>query len=188
MVSGKSETQRQSNILLGNNISVFLQRRLDYIFISQNLQEIDKHTEILKAISTYHSPALCLFQNLNQCQRGLGLWKFNNSLVSNEEYILRLKELINKVKGELNRSNQFCDQVNWETLKYEIRCFTIKFSRDLTKTKKSKQYFLESKIKFLESNLNCDINSAEYINCKNQLEEIYDDAAEGIKVRSKCQQ
>ena len=39
----------------------------------------------------------------------------------------------------------------------------------------------------LESNLNCDINSVEYINCKNQLEEIYDDIAEGIKVRSKCQ-
>ena len=70
----------------------------------------------------------------------------------------------------------------------EIRCFTIKFSKDLAEEKKSKQYFLENKLKFLESNLNCDINSAEYINCKNQLEEIYDDAAEGIKVRSKCQQ
>ena len=93
-----------------------MQRRLDYIFISQNLQEIDKHTEILNAISKYHSPALCSFQNLNQCQRGFGLWKFNNSLVSNEEYILRLKELINKVKGELNRSNQFCDQLKWEVL------------------------------------------------------------------------
>ena len=112
MVSGKSETQRQSNILLGNNISVFLQRRLDYIFISQNLQEIAKHTEILNAISTDHSPVLCSFQNLNQCQRGLGLWKFNNSLVSNEEYILRLKELINNVKGELNRSNHFAPKLN----------------------------------------------------------------------------
>ena len=38
---------------------------------------------------------------------------------------------------------------------------------------------------FLESNLNCDINSV--YNCKNQLEEIYDDIAEGIKVRSECQ-
>ena len=58
-------------------------------------------------------------------------------------------------------------------LKYEIRCFTIKFSKDLARAKKSKQYLLENKLKFLESNLNCDINSAEYINCKNQLEEIY---------------
>ena len=91
--------------------SVFLQRHLDYIFISQNLQEIAKHTAILNAIRTNHSPVLYSFQNFNQCQRGPGLWKFNNSLVSNEEYILRLKELINKVKGELNRSNQFCAQV-----------------------------------------------------------------------------
>ena len=74
-----------------------------------------------------------------------------------------------------------------EMLKYEIRCFTIKFSKDLGKAKKSKQYSLENKLKLLESNLNCDINSVEYINCKNQLEEIYDDIAEGIKVRSKCQ-
>ena len=72
-------------------------------------------------------------------------------------------------------------------LKYEIRFFTIKFSKDLAKARKSKQYFLENKLKLLESNLNCDINSAENIDCKNQLEVIYDDIAEGIKVRSKCQ-
>ena len=82
------------------HFSGFLQRRLDYIFISQNLQEIAKHTEILNAISTDHSPVLCSFQNLNQCQRGTGLWKFSNSLVCNEEYILRLKELINFFKTE----------------------------------------------------------------------------------------
>ena len=50
-----------------------------------------------------------------------------------------------------------------------------------------KQYSLENKLKFLESHLNCDINSVECINCKNQLEEIYDGIAEGIKVISKCQ-
>ena len=88
--------------------SGFIQRRLDYIFIYQ------------KAITTDHSPVWCSFQNLNQCQRGLGLWKFNNSLVCNEKYVLRIKELINKVKGELNHSNQFCDQVKW-------KCWNMKF-------------------------------------------------------------
>ena len=60
------------------------------------------------------------------------------------------------------------------------------FLKDLAKTKKSKQYSLENKLKLLEANLNCGINSSEYINWKNQLEKIYDDSAEGIKV-SKCQ-
>ena len=74
----------------------FIQRCLDYIFISQNFQEIAKHTEILNAIITDH-----LFQNLNQFQSGPGLLKFHNTLVSNEEYLLTLKELIIKIKEEL---------------------------------------------------------------------------------------
>ena len=53
--------------------------------------------------------------------------------------------------------------------------------KDLAKAKKSKQYSLENKLKFLESNLNCDINSVEYINCKNQLEEIFDDIGKAWK-------
>ena len=66
-----------------HHFSGFLQRRLDYSFISQNLQEIAKDTEILNAISTDHSPV--------SCQREPGLWKFNNWLAFNEEYVLRLK-------------------------------------------------------------------------------------------------
>ena len=63
--------------------------------------------------------------------------KFNNFLVSIKEYVLRLIKIINKVKGELNRSNQFYDQVRWEVLKYEIHCFRIKFSKDLAKQAKN---------------------------------------------------
>ena len=125
----KQYTSRQQHL------SGFIQRCLDYIFISHIFQEIAIHAEILNTISTDHSPVLCSFQNLSQCQRGLGLWKFNNSLVCDEEYVLRLKELISKVKGELNHCNQFCDQVKWEVLKYEVRCFSIKFSKYLAKAK-----------------------------------------------------
>ena len=79
------------------------------IRISKNFQEIAKHTEILNAISTDHSPVYVHFKTLIKVKEEI--WKFNNSLVSNKEYVLRLKELVTKVKGELNRSNHFCDQV-----------------------------------------------------------------------------
>ena len=69
----------------------------------------------------------------------------------------------------------------------EIRCFTINFSKDLENAKKSKHYSLENQLKLLESNLNRATNLVEYITCKNQLEEIYDDIAEDIKLRNKCQ-
>ena len=75
---------------------------------------------------------------------------FGNLIESNEENVSKLKERIYKIKEELNCSRQFCNQVKWEVLKYEIGCFAIKFSKDLAKAKKSKQYFLENQIKCLE--------------------------------------
>ena len=62
--------------------SGLIQRLLAYIFISQNFQ-----LKILNSISTDLSPNLCLFQNLNQFQSEPGFRKFNNFLVSNEEYV-----------------------------------------------------------------------------------------------------
>ena len=58
----------------------------------------------------------------------------------------------------------------------------------LSKAKKSKQCSVENQLKLLEWDLNCDVNSVEYIYCKNQLEGIYDDIAECIKVWTKCKQ
>ena len=82
----------------------------DYMFVSQNFQEIAKHTEILIAISTVHSPVLCSFPKSYQFERG-SVFGDLITLVSNEENVLKLKELISKIKGELNFSNQFCK--NW---------------------------------------------------------------------------
>ena len=78
--------------------------------------------------------------------------------MSNEVYVL--KELINKVKDKVG-SVQI-----WNSL------FHNYVFKGFRRSKKSKPYSLDSKLKFLQSNLNCDINSVEYINCKNQLEEI----------------
>lgn len=39
--------------------SGYIQRRLDYIFILKNLQQLVKTTEILNAFSSNHSPVFC---------------------------------------------------------------------------------------------------------------------------------
>ena len=41
------------------HLSGIVQRRLDYIFISQNLQDYVKKCDILNALSTDHSPLFC---------------------------------------------------------------------------------------------------------------------------------
>ena len=63
-----------------------IQRRLDYIFISNSLQESVKKTETLNALSSDHSPVFCSFVNHDTFARGSGVWKFNNT-----EFVKKLK-------------------------------------------------------------------------------------------------
>ena len=80
------------------HFSGLIQRRLDYIFISHNFQEVVKDSEILCAMSTDHSALFCSFQRFNKL-KSYGLWKFNNSLVSNKDFVQNCTEHIQKVKG-----------------------------------------------------------------------------------------
>ena len=72
-----------------------------------------------------------------------------------------------------------------EILKYEVRLFTISFSKNSVQLRRKEQSALENRLKILESNLNSNKTLEEYNKCKNILEEIYGNIAEGVKVRSK---
>ena len=64
----------------------FIQRRLDYFFISNYLKESIKTTDTLAAFSTDHSGITFSLFHLKEFLRGKGLWKFNKSLNKNENY------------------------------------------------------------------------------------------------------
>ena len=68
-----------------------MQRRLDYIFVSNSLQDPVKKTEILNTLSSDYSPFCCTFVNNDTFVRGSGVWKFNNSLLFNIEFVKKLK-------------------------------------------------------------------------------------------------
>ena len=64
-------------------------------------------------------------------------------------------------------------QVRWEFLKYEIRKFSIEFSKLQAQNTKKEKMFFENELKKLENNTNC-IKSLEYKNCRNNLDKIYE--------------
>ena len=117
--------------------------------------------------------------------RGKGLWKFNNSLTANDEFVDKMKIYIKDILENMDKENIVDEQLRWEFLKYEIRKFSIIFSKNLAKIKKIETSSLESKLKLLETTEKFDSNS-EYIECKNKLEQIYTEKANGIRIRSKC--
>ena len=145
-----------------------------------------KKTEILNALSSNHCPVFCSFVN-DTFARGSGVWKFNNSLLFNTEFVKKLKIHIETVKSNLQEKSSFSDHSKWEFLKYEIRKFSISFSKNLAKTERIIQTNLESRIKTLEQNLKNEEDFNAYSLCRLELENIYDKKAEGAKIRSKCE-
>ena len=72
--------------------------------------------------------------------RGPGFWKFNNSLLEEDEYSNRLRENTTLFK------NKYADVkdlgLKWDLLKMEIRGFTIKYSKTKAKERKSEEVIL----------------------------------------------
>ena len=82
------------------------------------------------------------------------------------------------------KKNILDDQVRWEYLKYEVKKFSIKFSKAQAKKLRLERVFLEKKLKNLEIIMN---NHEEHNDCKTHLEQIYKIMTNEIKIRSKCE-
>ena len=73
----------------------------------------------MNALSNDHSPIFCAISKQNEFNKGKGrgLRKFNNSLISNTDFVKQMKQLIENVKQqELSESEQ-TDQMKWEKKK-----------------------------------------------------------------------
>ena len=70
------------------NPSMKIQCRLDYFFISKKQKDRVKDYKILPTIYSDHSAvALSMSFNESELPRGPGVWKFNNSLLSDTNYV-----------------------------------------------------------------------------------------------------
>ena len=86
----------------------------------------------------------------------------------------------------LDNENILDQNVRWDFLKYEIRKFTIDFSKALSKNEKQEVSYLEKKLKGLQCDLSNTKTRDQYLDCKDKLENIYKKKANGIRIRSKC--
>ena len=126
-----------------NHISGYIQRRLDYFFVSDTLQESINNTDILASLSPDHSPISFTLIRSKIIAKGKGLWIFNSCLTLNKEFVEKMKEQISTCLNLLEKENILVDQVRWEYLKYEVRKFSIKFSKAHAKKLRLERVLLE---------------------------------------------
>ena len=156
-----------------NHVSGLIQRPLDYFYISNSMQVSIKNTDILASLLTDHLPITFSYFKNEESDRGRALWKYNNSLIENEEYVLQMKKNILDTLNELFNENILDDQVKWEYLKHNIRKYTINFSKELAKNTNKTIDDLEAKLKRYEKHENS-VDNIDYKVCKQQIDEIYE--------------
>jgi len=125
--------------------------RLHYFFISKQLKDHLKECKILPNIYSDHS-AVALSVSLNESEfpQGPGFWKFNNSLLSDINYVELLTfkiPMFAKKYEQVNNKGLF-----WEMIKMEIRAFTIAFSKKKPKQKRDEESILLSEMMKLQTN------------------------------------
>ena len=106
-------------------------------------------------------------------------------MIENEEYVHQMKKFISDTLNHLFNENVLDDQVKSEYLKYNIRKYTIIFSKTLVKNTHTKIVDLETKLKHFVKPYENYVDNIDYKICKQQLYAIYEEKTNGIKIRRK---
>ena len=160
-------------------------KRLDFFLISNILQESVDKTKVLTALSSDHSSVIVTFKETAESEKGRSYWKFNTTLLHDTTYDSSLREAF------AGWRRQYADQkkqLHWDLLKYEIRKFSTKYSKDKAKARREEVKKLEKLISDYENTAiqNPSAATEDYSVAKQRFEEINDEKAVGSILRSRC--
>ena len=130
-----------------------VQTRLDYWFISSNLDKLINTCYILPSITPDHSGVKLVFRNLvDNYEYGKSYWKLNNSLCEDKVFVDKMIGKIKELKEHL--VPQISDKLLlWDFMKMKIREFIISFSKEKAKWRRHEVEKLEKEIEQLENQL-----------------------------------
>ena len=105
---------------------------------------------IINAPETDHSAITLYLKTEDLLQpKAPGFWKFNNSLLDDENFTSAIRESLPVFKDKYADLDDL--GLKWDLIKMEIRGFTIKYSKNKAKNKKNKEAAFDD---LLNDNLN----------------------------------
>ena len=110
-----------------------IQSRIDRIYISDTMQYNVFKTDIVPGLRSDHSAITLSIKSIPENkQAGAGYWKFNNSLIENKEFSVDLKRYI---ENDIEKESSVIEskQVKWEYIKYKIKTWSMKKSKEIAK-------------------------------------------------------
>ena len=122
-----------------------VQCRLDYFLISNELNSLVSDCRIVFTPNTDHSAVqLNLISEESKQKKGPGFWKFNYSLLEDNQYVSQLRENISEFKSKHQDVEDL--GLRWDLIKMEIRGFTVKYTKTKARERRDEEKFLQNRI------------------------------------------
>ena len=162
--------------------------RLDYWLISNSLQDFVKSTNIIPSIKTGHAAIDLVLSDIGNEDKGPGFWKFNCSLLNDDNYINELNG--NVPRWRVEGGNELSDKrAVWDWIKYNIRAHAICYSKSKAKQRQVEEMHLQDDYdkatRMFESDPS-DLNKIRLNEIKEKLELFYEERVKGIIIRARA--
>lgn len=170
--------------------SLKVSSRIDFILVSKSITNwvVKANTKISNAPD--HKAVVLDLKILSE-KRGPGSWKFNNSLVEDNEYVKLIKENYPAIREKYLDLKD--NRLKWESIKMELRSLTILYTKHKGKKCRNRVTELQNRLEAFrliminnsnnEEQLSSEI--VEYDNLKTELQRIYEAKGKGAILRSK---
>ena len=162
--------------------------RLDFFLVSFGLTQKIENSSIGASYRSDHSPVLMTLLPFNN-ERGKGFWKLNCSLLSDINYVRKIKDTI-KQTADINKEAN--PNILWDVLKMSIRGESIKYGTFKKKKLNSKIEEIQRDILHLQGRINSgntDSSLFDEIDVKQQeLQNIIAIKTKGAMIRSRVQE
>jgi exonuclease III len=162
------------------------QSRLDYILIANGLIYNVEKIEIGHSLYSDHSPVHLTLANKQEVIKGRGFWKFNTSLLKDLEYIEKINNLIIEEQTRQTSGNK---GLLWDTIKMQIRGFTISYTSHKAKEKRKYISELQEELTKIESELATEPNENNkqiFTTLTRELEDYNNEITRGQQIRARA--
>jgi exonuclease III/uncharacterized protein (UPF0305 family) len=180
----------------------FIQSRLDYFLVSDNLTNAVENPDIVSSYKSDHS-MVTFDLKLPQCKaKRNSFWKFNTSLLKDTVYVGNVNELINEIIleyatnistleeleakpiSEINLS--VSDDIFLDFLLMKIRSNSITYAKAKKKKTNEEEDRLLMDIEILEKDTPNEENFIKITELKSQLQSIREQRMQGVLLRSRA--
>ena len=159
--------------------AIGMKSRIDFFLLAKNLTKSVKKTEVYPSIAPDHNAIYTSLSWSCETPRGPGLWKFNNTLLKDEEYVEWVRETYSNTVRYYRQVTS--KGLLWELIKMEIRSATISYTKYKAKISRDRAEEIRHQLEQLDDTIcnnffSPDINQLllHYDNLKSELQSLYE--------------